>query len=374
MIIKANNTLTVNSPQTFLASAYSSGGTSLPVKNINAFQASWAVQLGKTGEEQSEIMMLDTGTPAGTVLETTGTTVYDHPQDTPVYATKYDQIIFKRSTAGTSGTATAMTGGTVTITPDYQYTQFDDTSGATTYAYKASYRNSVSAEVSSDSGWLTPSGYTFHSRIKIRDRIKNKLYNVGFIKNDAVIDDWINEWYEEMNNKAIKANEDYSMGTVDITFGTSGLGTITSTDFKKIRRIWITYDGTRFEESTKLDTTDVLPEGSYSTGSPQHVYRDDTVFQIVPPSAGGTARIDYYQTITPFTNDTDELPNVMQSYTKSFVDYGVSQAYYMDSKDSSADRFMGFAEKSKADFITEITPRDHTGVQYIEFEEDLSAN
>src|SRR3990167_7500714 len=105
-VIKVKNNLANESPYSFLSSSISVGGTALPVKNINAFQASWGVQIGKSGEETSEILVLGTATPSGTALNTTGTTRFPHSTDTPIYAVKYDQIIFERSTSGTAGTAT----------------------------------------------------------------------------------------------------------------------------------------------------------------------------------------------------------------------------------------------------------------------------
>ena len=214
MLVRARNTLDTTALSSNLTNNTAIGASTLPVQNINSFSASWAVQLGRTKEENAEIVVLGTATPSGTALALSGTARYAHNIDTPVYATKFDKIIFKRSTAGTSGTATAMTNGTVTITPDSEYTQFDDTTALSTYAYKAAYYNSVTVEVSSDSDWITPTGFSFYSLAKLRQRSKDAIYNAGYIKSDEVIDDWINEWQEQMGNSAIKVNESYALGTV----------------------------------------------------------------------------------------------------------------------------------------------------------------
>ena len=133
MLLSVENNLT-NIPQTlysFVTSNISSGGTAIPVRNLNSFSAQYAVQLGKTGEERSEIVVITT--PSGTILPLySGTLTYDHGIDTPVYSIHYDQIVFERSTAGTSGTATPLS--TVSITPDSFFTEYNDTSGAATYA------------------------------------------------------------------------------------------------------------------------------------------------------------------------------------------------------------------------------------------------
>ena len=374
MNIKAYNYQTQGAPLTFLSNPLSSGGTVIPVKNINQFTASHAIQIGQSNQEQSEIKLLTSSSPSGTALNITGTITYDHPIEAPVYDIKFDQLIFKRSISGTAGTATALTNGTVSIKPDEEYTAFDDTTGAITYAYKASYRNSISGEESADSDWLTPDGYSYYSRINIRNRIKNKLYNASFIKDDTVLDEWTNEWLETMNNAAVKVNQNYNMGTVDVRFSTEGMGTITSADFKKSARIWVTYDGSRYAESTYIPLNEIKPNSVYSGGEVRHTYRGDTVLQILPAQSGGTARIDYARTFQTLDNDTDELPTVMKSYSKSFVDYGKAQAHYMDDKDAKGDRAMNEAKASKDDFISDITPRDYTGPQTINFTEELTAN
>ena len=49
-----------------------------------------------------------------------------------------------------------------------------------------------------------------------------------------------------MNNAAIQVDESYSLGSTNAAFGTSGLGTITTEDFKEIKKLWVTYDGSSY--------------------------------------------------------------------------------------------------------------------------------
>lgn len=372
MIIRVKNNLDVSSPKTFMSSPKSSGVGTIDVKNINSFQANWAIQIGKTGEERSEIKVVSAA--SGTSLVLTANTTYEHPSDTPVYATKFDQIVFARSTTGTAGTATAMTDGTVTITPDSEYTQFDDTSGATTYAYRTYYRNSVSGVESALSDWLTSSGFSFYSLAKIRQRVKSKLFNASYLKDDAQVDDWINEWLETMNNEIVNVDKSYSMGTVNVSFGTTGLGTVTSTDFKDMKRIWITYDGSNKYAATKLDTSSMNPNDTYTTAHPYYTWKGDDVFQISPAESGGTAEIEYYKRNPVLVNDTDELPFAMRSYTNSFVNYALAEAYYNDDKEAKGDRYLSRANEDKGRFVSQMTPRSYTGVEMIEITHTVSSS
>lgn len=373
MIIKVRNLLDQTAQNSFLSNSEATGVGTIRIKNINSFQASWAIQIGKTGEEQSEIKVLGTATPSGTSLVLTGTTNYDHPSDTPVYAIKYDKLIFKRSTSGTAGTATALTNGTVSITPDSVYTQFDDTSAASGYAYKASFYNTVTTEESSNSDWLTTSGFSFYSQAGMRDRIKNKLFSAGYIKSDSVIDGWMNEWLEVMDRAAIKVNQGYSMGTVGVAFGTNGLGTITTTGFKELERVWITYDGVESFKATKKDQSEVFPNEVFNKTHPYYSWRGDKVFEVLPAETGGTANLNIYQRTTQLVNDGDELPLVMQTYSNSFVNYAVSEAYYIDDKSDMGDRYFARAKTEKDEFIAEITPRNFTNVQTIDIDYVMNA-
>jgi hypothetical protein len=367
--IKASNNIDQNVPVTYLSSPSTIGGTSLTVKNArDGFFPSWAIQIGESGNETSEILLLGTSVPSGVTLNTTGTARFSHSTDTPVYAVKFDKVIFKRSATGTAGSAVAMTDGTVNITPDQEFTIFDDTSGVSTYAYKVSLYNSVTTVESADSDWITPSGYTFYSFAKIKERMKNKLSSTGFLKADeSQIGDWANEWLETMNNTAIDVNEDYSIGTVDVAYGTAGLGTISSTDFKEIRKMDITTDGTNFYRATKKSTVEWYPGVTYIETHPYYSMEGDNIFRKLPYGTSGTARIAYYKIPSVMTNDVDELPVSMRAYSKSFVDYALSQAYYMDNNPGMGDRFTTFAKEDLNKFKSQIAPRSKSGPSYITF-------
>jgi hypothetical protein len=372
--IKVTNDLPVNAPYTYLSTPSTAGGTTLNVKNINAFSASDAIQIGKTGQEQTEIVLLHTATPSGTALNTAATTRFSHPIDTPVYKTVFNQIIYKVSTSGTAGTATAITNGTITITPDSDYTLFSHSTGASTYAYKTSYYNSVTTSESSDSDWNTPLGYSFHSLARIRERAKNKLYAAGYIKDDGVVDEWINEWMEELNNTAVQVDQSYSLGSTNVTFGTAGLGTITDSDFKEIKRVWITYNGNDDYKAAKIDVSGYWPEDVFSAWHPYYYNYGDNIIGVKPAESGGTAKIVYYKLQSPLDSDADELPYSMRGYSNSFVDYCVAQAYYLDNKQGRGDRFMTRANNAKEVFKNQITPRGKDGVVLIDMITPLHAD
>jgi hypothetical protein len=364
-LIKAINLFDQNAQSTYLSSNINSGVAVLPWDNPSGFQASWGIQIGKTGQEKSEILVLGTGAIAQGNGTTTSNTLYPHSQDTPIYAIYYDKLIFKRNTAGTTTPATALTDGTVSITPDNQYTTFYDTDGEDSYYYRVAPYNSVLDEEGAESDWLSSTGYSWYSLAKIRERIRNKLHNSNYIKNDEVINDWINEWLETMNNLAVNTNKDYSLASTTVAIGTSGLGTITDTNFKDIRKVEYTTDGTNYYVATQMSITSFDDRTTHDINYPYYYFAGDNILG-VKPNIAGTARLHYYKQGTVLVNDSDELPVVMQPYSKSFVDYGVAQASYLDKAPDIGDRYMMSATSEMERFKTQISPRHKSGPKYID--------
>lgn len=368
MIVKCLNNLTDNAPKTELSFA-ETGTTALRWKNYSGFSPSWAIQIGETGEEKSEIRLLGTAAISGTAGTITAATTYDHPADTPLYAIKYDKVVFERSTDGTAGTATPMANGTVTIQPGGEYTIFDDTSGSASYAYKTYFRNSILDVTTVESDWQTSAGYDFYSQAKIRERAKARMLNKV---DDDKINDWINEWLEKMNNTAIDVNEDYSLGTCNVGFsGTTQEGTITSDDFKQVRRAWHTGDGSTWYRMTKKEYANVEPNEEYNETDPHYYMKGDNVIGRIPHNTAGTIGLTYYKLNATLSNDTDTLPVAMRGYTSSFVKFCEAQAKKEDNKATEAEKLELQAEFDRKQFGNEIANRNKSGVTMISIVEDL---
>ncbi len=377
MLLQVENNLDKQQSTQFsnLSSAISAGGTVFPVKNVNGFNQNWAFQLGKTMEGQAEILTNPNNPSGGTALNSQGTNLYSHPIDTPVFQIHYDKVIFLRSTTGTSGTASAI--ATVSITPNQFYTEYNDASGALTYAYQSQFYNSVSGDTSGTSSWFIPGGPTFYSLQKLRSRLKHDLYSANYIKDDNTIIDWVNEWLEIMTNSMIKVNQGYALGTASYPFSLSGtpslaLGTVTDPLFKNPIKVEITYDGVNYVNSMEIPYRSFGMNDNFSAIYPRHFWMGDTVFGILPPGTGGTVRMSNSIRYNPLVNDTDELPQILKGYTIGCIEYGLYKAYSLDQKDDIADRhFQKFVMYQNA-FISEITPRDMTGEKMINLSESIS--
>ena len=380
MIIDIINSLHETAPRTHLTSTEAAGTTIFRLANTNAFGSSWALQIGEIGQQQTEVLLLNGDPGAGTVGTSTVVSRYEHPADTPVYAIKYDQVVFERSTTGTAGTATPMTDGTITYQPNrfdledrQSYTSFDDTSGSTSYAYRVRFRNSVLGSNTIQSDWITPAGYYFYALSSIRQRIRDKIWDSSFIGDDRIINDWINELKDEFVNAVIDVDENYAMGTVGVSFGTAGLGTITTGDFSQVSRFEVTHNGVDYFLATKQYISDYVPDQIFSSTNPYYEWVGDTVFRVHPAESGGTASLTFYRFGTTMVNDTDELPSPMKTFTKSFVDYGKLQAQYKDGK-VNQDTIDNFLAREKSRFTSHIVPRDKSQVSSIKIVESTTGD
>ena len=367
-LLQVNNLLHEVAPSTSSSFPEVAGTTTTRVDNTAGLTTGWGIQIGGIGQETTEILI---GTPATGTTITHPASAYAHPANTPVYFIKYNQVVFERSTTGTTGTATPMTNGTITYQADSNHTIFDDTSGSSTYGYRTYFRNSELAVNSTESDWITFAGHSFYSLGKIRDRSRNKLWNSSYVDN-TMLDEWVNELKDEFSNAAIQTNEDYALGTVALAFGTSGLGTITTADFSQLRRVWITYDGSNRSQSSKMNVNDYLPDEQFTSTHPAHYFQGDDVVGF-KPEGPGAADLVFYRFATTMVNDTDVLPLPMRPFTRSFTDYVKLNAQYKDEKVNQTE-IDAFLERERNKFVLSLSPRDKSGPTMIDIVEHISVD
>lgn len=364
MLVRAKNNLTDFSvAQSFLATSGTAGQTAFTLQNAVGFKEDYAVQFGATGEDKSEVALIS-GAPGDTLATTAAGLKFPHPTDTPVWCYYYNQAVFYKSAAGTAGTSAAITDGTVTLTPDSEYTIFNDTAALSGDAWQTAFRNSALDVTSSKSDWIPFSGFQAYSMGGLRARAKN---NVNAEIPDETWNGWLQEWQQEMNNGAVKVNKDYSMGTLDVAFsGTAQEGTITNEDFMKPRRVWM-IDSSGTYKATHIKYNGYYPDETFNNSDPRFYLRGDNVIGRLPADENGTARIAYDSSGTIMNSDSDLLPLPMRPYWKSFIDYSLSRAYRHPSiKDmSNANKLEIQAYTLRDRFIQDLTPRDQTSQEMV---------
>ncbi len=174
-----------------------------------------------------------------------------------------------------------------------------------------------------------------------------------------------------MTNRIIQTNEDYALGTVNVGFGTDGLGTIPTTDFNQVRRVWITYDGINTYQSTKMNVNIFIPNQVFSSSHPYHAWIGDTILKVSPSTQIGTAQLIFYRFGTVMVNDTDVLPLPMRPYTDIFTEYARAQAYLKENKNSEADPILNRVGTMIEDFTLNLAPRDKSGPTMVQIVEPI---
>lgn len=361
MFIKIKNNQTDQAPLSNLSDSVQALGTALPIKNINDFTPNYYVQIGQVGEERSEIKQIN-GTPASGTIPVASLT-YPHPVDTPVYSIKYDKIIVLRSTSGTAGSASAI--GTVSITPDQEFTQYEDSPGSSTYAYKTQFYNSNLDIVSVESAWILGSGISAYSLAGMRDAVRRRIKNIPGIE-DQDIDLFLNEYMELMRNAAIQVNQDYGIGTISfpVSSGTQEYS-LGDNNYRTPVRVWVD-DGNGTAVYLPINMNEIDPMFDYAWDPRFYQPGEGKIGFIPSKNLVGTASIVCMKADDRLNSDDSEVPLVMRSYITGFLDYATAMCYRQDGKTELADSREKLALNKVDLFKIEIDPRQRVQTTHVE--------
>ncbi len=143
MILTLLNPETADLEKSYLNASYSTGITSVMVKNSDRFAADDRIMIGEMGQEKTEVVTVSAVASDGQTL-TIGATEFSHEADTPVYKLRFDQARFYRSTTTSTGTYTLLATVNLDVDNANLSTLYDDDQGQTTYYYKMTVYHSIS--------------------------------------------------------------------------------------------------------------------------------------------------------------------------------------------------------------------------------------
>ena len=143
-----------------LANAYSAAVTAIQVRNNDRFQNNQKILLGEMGNERTEMVTIGaSGVNANGTDLTVSSTLFPHNSDDPVYAIKYDQVKFYRSTTGIDGSYNPLATVNVDVDNANMQTMYDDLAGLSSYYYKVSFYSTFDSTESDLSDPIAGSGY-----------------------------------------------------------------------------------------------------------------------------------------------------------------------------------------------------------------------
>lgn len=143
MLLTLLNPETADLEKSYLNASYSTGITSVMVKNSDRFAADDRIMIGEMGQEKTEVVTVSAVASDGQTL-TIGATEFSHEADTPVYKLRFDQARFYRSTTTSTGTYTLLATVNLDVDNANLSTLYDDDQGQTTYYYKMTVYHSIS--------------------------------------------------------------------------------------------------------------------------------------------------------------------------------------------------------------------------------------
>lgn len=223
--IKIKNPQLPQSENTYLTAKYTSG-TSLTVKNNEGWANNDIVVVGLPGQERAEAGDV-AGTSGDTTITIDAALKYDHPANTPLYRSEFDQISLERKPS--AGSFAEIAEGKKDIEWDESdgFTKIKVAAGLDTDTYRWRFYNSLANEYSSYSGELAGTGLTqFQAGYIIAKLRKFGKIPAQLGMTDLDLLDILNEGQRDVDTRApggrwwFALTEDDSSSRIQATAGT----------------------------------------------------------------------------------------------------------------------------------------------------------
>lgn len=163
-----------------MTAAVSAAGVTLTVKNNTGFTTdNTYLIIGEIGQEKTEIVQINGAGSAGTSITIdreggAGGLRFDHDIDTPVYVSDYNQIRFYHGSTSTASASTALAAAASAVTPDMNFTRYEDTTNTTGYGFCRFY-NATTTTCSVYSNAIPYTGYTGQMLRSMRKKVRRLL-------------------------------------------------------------------------------------------------------------------------------------------------------------------------------------------------------
>lgn len=313
----SNKDLVRGAADSFLLTHYASGVTALELLSGSGFAADDYVLLGEFGQENAEIVQIDTITGSAVTLK--AATKFAHAESTRATILPFNQILFYHTTGTTFNTDTPL-GSLTNIQADSLYCTYEDSVNSTGYGWFAFY-NATTLEYSTYSNYIPYTDFAENTAQKIVERFLRSLNQeeskiISF--DDAFA--WLSEGYSIATaelflvNGEYKASDSYTLSSV---IGTAEYA-LPST-FSELISVW--NDTT--EEYVEAISVNKIDEVNHSLGSLTRYYLRGNQIGFAPVPTKVEDFIIRYTikgaTITSPT-DTIDLPdnnyNILSDYLR----------------------------------------------------------
>jgi len=295
---------TLGPQKTRLTADVAVAASSSTVENNDGIATNDLFVFGRLGQEKTEIVTITSAT-SNTTIGHTGGLKFSHVANTPLFEIKYNQAEISRATS--EGGAYSVLA-TISLTPDEDYTIYDDTTGTTASWYKTRYYNSVAATYSTYSATVEGSDYedeSLHAMVNdvleelgdenatqtSRKRVK-KLLNASARKVAREVIKQYPEFLKAYTTQALSATEAYNLPTRFLGFS----------------RIDINFEGSSADDAVKVTQfskeSSLEPGEDFLTSDPVVSFRG-TQYIIRPTPTTGYAFLWYWQAPESMSDEDD---------------------------------------------------------------------
>lgn len=345
MLITTLNPSTDDYEKSYLSNPYSAGATTVLIKNADRFTASDRIMIGEMGLEATEIVTLS-AVGADSQTLTIGATLYAHEADAPVYKLRFDQVkIYRSITTDTTSAYSLLTTQNLDVDNADLETNYDDTTGASSYFYKTSLYHSISTLESAKGDSIGGGGYR---RNQVGYIIDELLQEVNDQAEQHVTRSEILGYFNDVNDDLltnISKPYDFLRTRAALTRTTGRAYLDFPTDSNGDQSMWM-FDRMdyNFVDSTTSPTTDItytvriIPErifrNRYSDNTIDATTEDDKIvemcldtalnrFRYAPPSlttSGNVFYLYYWKYFTRLSTEGQEIETptakIYKLYTK----------------------------------------------------------
>ena len=392
MIIPVYNPSVEDYERSWLSQGVSAGVTSLTIDNVDDFASNDRIMIGELGREKTEVVTVSAVVGNNTL--TVGTTKFAHEANSPVTILRFDQIKYYRSTTGLTGTYNLLSTVDIDVDNADLLTNYDDTTGVSTYYYKVKFYHSISTAESTLSDPISGGGY---DRNTVGFVIDELLREIGDETEESVSRTELIGYFNEVNDDIItRVRKPYGFLHTRAALSrtaqdSSGSGAYLSfpTDMWKFDRLDYNYvDNTTSPVTNQTYTVRMLPPEEFRNRFDNTDYTDSSIpddklmfasidealdrIRIWPPSETSSSNVFYLYYWKNFTEldsegDTFETPNPRIYKLYALGKYFRKQTMKDGSMASLADRYFNDYEREvnklrRADGIDAGSPR---GFRYL---------
>lgn len=212
MLVKVRNPIEACQELSALSAPVAAGVQAISVLNKEGFTDEFIV-IGRIGEEQAELRLIDTVSGAGTI-NLTSPLSFSHVVGAKISIIPYNQYEVSRKASESSAWAVL---ATTDLEVDEEYSVYDDTGGQTYHFYRIRFFNSDTGQYSSYSATIKGTGYSTRAVKVMIDTILSRTNDdkADFTKRKEVLQD-VNYAYQQVINAIMASSSEYFLRSLEI--------------------------------------------------------------------------------------------------------------------------------------------------------------